>query len=789
MRRYLLLAICVFATCLCFGAKENLWIGGIYSTSFEKQKEIEMILIQEGDKIRGSYDYENGKIEGELKGRKLTGRWTEDKASGRFEFEFSKDGKSFEGLRSHGDNAPDKKSPSWDGEQVKNSKKKSLRGAWVLVGKETVISRPNITFKQTTNYEDLSSDIASINYNLAGTAEDYSVRLTCDYHHPYTDGKHTYVDDIVFDVTSKGGFQPLEDYYLENSDVYCTFSHSMKGKFPKASDVLEIIPGYITAFPSNHLVYRENVRIEPGRYENVFNVTAQPDIVFGKDDVAVTVLGNEPAQALITFPYHKYNETPNGSPDDLYICLGIHFRIENYVYAKDKPYYDKADYIGTVYHYRWNGDSVGVISSSDPSTGWVRYIFDAWKHTNDLWTILISLGSTVLVIGALGGMFPEDSADESFPDEPDGKTPGDLSDEKKHRFVQDDDPDYVRRNVHENDDGSLTLTDPGGGPTQILYPKLDPEGNRIGWFNQNFTEYDDDDIREWTRWRSENAYVFQQDTAQAERNVAEQRAMNEARDEADRERGSTQTADEIKQWEKHQARLEKLSDRFGIDINDEKALKKAIKRDITLASIAGAKESGRAAWWDERIAEAEMTEKVCDTLIDAMGEISPQTKAIKEQYHFFKTIGQRTMEGIVDNKGTGHLMTKIGQGFAENAIDSFLGDNEKWEGTYFDSEKGRGAGAEVLKSVMGSIIEGDKEVSEIFDDAVKSGVTKYGSDLIGDVVGDQFKDAELTRGATEAHRDMMKSLYSSWFTQDISDPISEEISTELNEWRQFLFGI
>ena len=335
----------------------------------------------------------------------------------------------------------------------------------------------------------------------------------------------------------------------------------------------------------------------------------------------------------------------------------------------------------------------------------------------------------------------------------------------------------------------MTLTDPGGGPTQILYPKLDPEGNRIGWFNQNFTEYDDDDIREWTRWRSENAYVFQQDTAQAERNVAEQRAMNEARDEADRERGSTQTADEIKQWEKHQARLEKLSDRFGIDINDEKALKKAIKRDITLASIAGAKESGRAAWWDERIAEAEMTEKVCDTLIDAMGEISPQTKAIKEQYHFFKTIGQRTMEGIVDNKGTGHLMTKIGQGFAENAIDSFLGDNEKWEGTYFDSEKGRGAGAEVLKSVMGSIIDGDKEVSEIFDDAVKSGVTKYGSDLIGDVVGDQFKDAELTRGATEAHRDMMKSLYSSWFTQDISDPISEEISTELNEWRQFLFGI
>lgn len=796
MRRLFYLTLLLLAASLPVWAKD-VSVNGTFMTSFGGIDEIEMTLIQDGKKVTGFYAHDNGKIEGELKGRILTGRWTEDEASGRFEFEFSKNGESFDGHRTTGDVEPTSKSDEWDGVMLHS---KFPRGCWVLVGKETDISRPSFTINHSMYYDDGSTDILPYTYSLEGTVEDYTVRIKSDYHHSYVgDDSHQHVDDIAFDVTFKGGFQPLEDYYLENSDVYCTFSRSQKGTLPKECGINDngiarsnyaINPGYLSSFPSNHLVYREGVRIEPGRYENVFDVVSEPDIVYDKSDVPVAALGNKPTQAKISFPYHKYNETPGGSPDDLYICLGINFAEQK---EKGNSYYYEVDYIGTVYHYRWNGDAVGVISSGDKSTGWFHDLFGGWKHTNDLWTILLSLGAGVLVIGAIGGAFPEDSAGNGLPDGPDDETPDELSDEKKQGFIRDDDPDYVRKNVHENDDGSLTLTDPGGGPTLIMYPKLDSDGNRIGWFSQNFTEYDDDDIREWTRWRTENAGTFIQDTEQSERNVAEQRAMNEARDQIDRDRGSTQTADEVRQWEKRQERLQKLGDHFGIDPVHEEALKKAILKEMKQNAIEGAEAAKRAAWWDERIAEAELTEKVCDTIIDTVGEASPETKAIKEQYHYYKTIGQRTMEGIVERKGAGHLLVKMGQGFAENTIDSVSG-SDKWKefktlNKLTGGSKGRAAGSEMLKTVMGDLIDGDKSTSEVIDDAVKSGVSKFGSDLIGDALGSQVDKAELTYGATKEHAQMVKTLYGDWLSKTVSDPISEGLSGKLNEWRKAMLGV
>lgn len=470
------------------------------------------------------------------------------------------------------------------------------------------------------------------------------------------------------------------------------------------------------------------------------------------------------------------------------------------------------EYVTTIYHFVWNGRADGSLTggSSEPA-GWFKNIFGEDEHTNALWTIFISGGAGALAVGAIAGMLsgmapaggaPAPVGPEGAGGAGDVPGPSDametppvepVEDDRKKRFFRDDDPDYVRRNIRENGDGSMTLTDPGGGPTQTLYPKYDEAGNRIGWFNQNFTEYDDEGLREWTRWRSENAEEFRKDTAQAERNVAEQRAMNEARDKADRERGSTQTADEVKQWEQHEKHMNKLADKFGIDREDEDALKKAIKRDMKQASIEGAEAEGRAAWWDERIAEAELTEKVCDTIIDTVGEATPQTKAIKTQYHFFKTLGQRSMEGIADNKGLGHTLLKTGQGLAESTIDLYSGDDRWKNHSTLDKltggEKGRSVGSSVLKSVMGDLIDGDKDASEIIDNAVKSGVTQYGSDLMGDVIGDQVKDAELTGGATDAHREMVKNLGGEWLNEKITNPVSEEISGELNFWRKKFLGV
>ena len=138
-------------------------------------------------------------------------------------------------------------------------------------------------------------------------------------------------------------------------------------------------------------------------------------------------------------------------------------------------------------------------------------------------------------------------------------------------------------------------------------------------------------------------------------------------------------------------------------------------------------------------------------------------------------------------------MLKTGQGLAEVNIDMYKGD-EKWKNystldKLTGGEKGRSVGSSVLKSVMGDLIDGDKSASEIIDNAVKSGVQQYGSDLMGDALGDEFKEAELTQGATEAHREMAKNLMGELYTEKLTNPIANEISETFNDWRKSLLGV
>ena len=268
--------------------------------------------------------------------------------------------------------------------------------------------------------------------------------------------------------------------------------------------------------------------------------------------------------------------------------------------------------------------------------------------------------------------------------------------------------------------------------------------------------------------------------------------MNEARDQADRERGSTQAADEIRQWEKHQEHMQKLGDKYGVDPEDTETLKQKIRRDMKQAAIEGAEHEGRAAWWDERIAEAELTEKVCDTIIDNVGEATPETKALKAQYHFFKSVGQRAMEGISDNQGAGHFATKLGQGLTEAMIDRGFSEETWKKHSTLDKltggEEGRSVGSAVFKSLMSDAIDGDKDVSEMIDNAVKAGTSQAGSDLVGKVVGKQIKKADLA-GATESHANVVGALGGDWLTQTVSNPVAEDISNSFNNWRKDTFGV
>ena len=61
----------------------------------------------------GTYDHQNGRIEGTLSGHTLTGRWTQSNGKGRFVFEFNDDFTSFTGKWSYNDAEPT--SSGWNG--------------------------------------------------------------------------------------------------------------------------------------------------------------------------------------------------------------------------------------------------------------------------------------------------------------------------------------------------------------------------------------------------------------------------------------------------------------------------------------------------------------------------------------------------------------------------------------------------------------------------------------------------------------------------------------------------
>ena len=81
---------------------------GEFSSDFNAMR-----FRQDGNKVTGTYDYRNGRIEGTLSGHTLTGRWTQDNAKGRIRFEFNDDFTAFTGKWSYNDDEPT--SSKWDG--------------------------------------------------------------------------------------------------------------------------------------------------------------------------------------------------------------------------------------------------------------------------------------------------------------------------------------------------------------------------------------------------------------------------------------------------------------------------------------------------------------------------------------------------------------------------------------------------------------------------------------------------------------------------------------------------
>lgn len=804
MKRILLLAIVSLTLALPAVAKKNIIpVGGSYKSWFGNNdgNKFDLTLIQDGKTVTGFYMYNDGKLEGTLKDRRLTGTWTEKEESGRFTIVFNIEANSFSGYRSYGDKEPDEKCEQWFGEmdtRFGHGKAKPDKNVWVLAGKETVISHSSFTTDNPLFDADpyLGGANPPVTYTLSGTAEDFTVGLSCDFSKGFINAaeqQDSYT--LSFSASAKGGFQPPLGSYAAGEDFIGSYVCTQDGSIPGNVVISYGTPCCITSLSIGGI---DGVVFEEGNYRNVFDSNYESIYLHG-DYGSPTVFGNEgSANYSVYFPNPEYYD----GGEDFYLCLEVRFK-----HGPD----DEFDYIATVYHYKWNGDDYSW--GTTDTAGWFREIFGDGPHTDDLWTIFISGGAAALAIGALAGMLggPAGGGAAGASGPGGGPGTGPADDRKKHPFgFRPDDPSYVLRNVRPNDDGTLTLKDPAGGPDLTLIPTFDDDGNPTGWISENNVEYSDDDIREWARSRSENSEVLKQDTAQAEQNLAEQRAQNEARDAADRERGSTATADEVRDWEHHQETIQRLADKFGVNPEDEEALKNAIRKDMIRADMEGGIAEGDAAWWDERIAEAKLVESTSDTIINTVGETSPGAKVIKNSYGFFKSLGQHTMEGITEGGGAGHVTARVAQGFVEGGINVIQNEagNDKWGNfaridKWTGGETGRSVGGEVLKTVMNDVIEGT-DTSEAITNAAKAGLGKFASDKAGKIISGKAEEIFNKTAPTidlnapggienlaSAYQDSLAvgSVGGELITQTLTNPVTEIIADDLGEWRESLLGI
>ncbi|WP_042271708.1 hypothetical protein [Faecalimicrobium dakarense] len=105
-------------------------ISGQWATNWGTMK-----LVQEGNKVVGTYEWDNGKIEGILEGYNFKGTWSEPPTykcpdlKGGLDFKFSVTGQSFEGSWSYCDL---KEAGVWMGTKITQPEVNSVNGSWTI---------------------------------------------------------------------------------------------------------------------------------------------------------------------------------------------------------------------------------------------------------------------------------------------------------------------------------------------------------------------------------------------------------------------------------------------------------------------------------------------------------------------------------------------------------------------------------------------------------------------------------------------------------------------------------
>lgn len=453
-------------------------------------------------------------------------------------------------------------------------------------------------------------------------------------------------------------------------------------------------------------------------------------------------------------------------------------------------------HVGYIYHFRYV-DFDDDVEFEMPNG--FNILFGGDKHASDLVSILIGLlGAAGGAAGAglgdggeiPGGEIPGGEGPLGNGPDPE-PTPEPTPEELEWERYQKEKDERFKKYLKDNPDGTKTYTDPATGEKHTLYPRYNEEtGKPEGWVNENDSHYDEDKLNDWLAWRERNSEHFAQNEAEAQQNLAQQRAMNQAQNDYDRERGSSAAADAHKAYKEEcekEVYLTDLALKHGfINADDKDALKKALLKDKHEALEEGAEAMNDAAFWNDAVNYAETTERIADTTINVMGEF-PGNRGVKNFYTVAKTMAKHGMQGAVKGQGWGVVAKELGVGAVEGGLNVL--QNQEMTGVFGTSALGKLAkagvniGAESAKSIVNDLMDPNKSASEILDNATKAGFNRLYFEGMGEITKAY---GGLASDANQASIDEVGSFAQEMgFHNDSSDALAEKI----NHFRHKFFGI
>lgn len=361
----------------------------------------------------------------------------------------------------------------------------------------------------------------------------------------------------------------------------------------------------------------------------------------------------------------------------------------------------------------------------DELMGWLKNENDALgEHTSAKESVVYNIIAVILsiLVGSGGGGIPSP--------QPDGTTPSrgkKKEDEKGYtpRFKPEVLKELGDQYVKERNDGTLVVIDPVTGKSFVCYPTND------GKWESEWGTLDANGIVNELRFRQDNAAVLRQDAADAAKNLAEQRAQNEAQWERERKTGVTETSRRHTEWkqkylaeEAKKERMRKLEEEFGT--TDKATLMEKMKEKQAALEEVARKDKITAAVWTAITGVTWAIDKGCDVAINVMGEIGgPGAKALKNAYTLAKAPLKRVAEAHVYNKGDEQAMkTAAWQGVTEG----LFGVLQNEAGRFSKSLGGWGemtavVGGEAAKGALNAYIQGGN-MTDIAKEAAWAGAQK-----------------------------------------------------------------